>query len=142
MKLLIPGIASLVCALVLGACAEPTAPDYSKTPLLGAASANSQSGSTENSNAEESCTFSRGTTTCVTTVQFTETRTWSVYSGCVAGPTGQPGRRVTTYEGTYLVTQTTTQLRHGKSGKVYSTTVTRSETLLTSRQVSTVCEPI
>ena len=135
-------IASLACALVLGACAEPTAPDYSTTRVLGPASFSTVAGSSENSGAQTSCSFSRGTTTCVTKVQFTETRTHQEFGGCLAGPFGVPGRRVSTVENTYLVTQTTTQLSHGKSGKIYSTTVTRSEVLVSSREVSRVCEPI
>jgi hypothetical protein len=90
----------------------------------------------------DGCEFSRGTTTCTTTTQYTETSNHSVYSGCVAGPTGQPGRRVSTFEDTYLVTRTTTTYQHGHNGKVYDTQTTEQRELQSSRQVSSTCDAL
>jgi len=92
----------------------------------------------------DNCTFERGTTTCTFVTQRSETVTRQVYSGCVVGPffPPRPGRRITTYEDTYLVTTTTTTYQHGRNGKVYDSTTTEERVLESSRLVSMVCEPI
>lgn len=88
------------------------------------------------------CTFERGTTTCVSVEQSAETELRNVFSGCLAGPTGQPGRRVTTWEDTYIVTTTTTTFSHGRNGRTYDTVVEVTRELTTSRTVNSVCEPL
>ena len=41
-----------------------------------------------------------------------------------------------------MVTETTTTLQHGKSGAVYDTHADTTRQLVSSRQISDVCEPI
>jgi hypothetical protein len=129
-------------ALLVAACSEPTAPPTStaltKTPL--AAITSKRDGKAQESNT--SCTFSRGTTTCVTTTQHEETTTHQVFGSCVAGPSGQPGRRITTFEDRYLVTETTTTSSHGRSGHVYSSNTETTRVLVSSREISRVCEAL
>jgi hypothetical protein len=90
----------------------------------------------------DECTFSRGTTACISVSQTTEIVMRQVFSGCLAGPFGVPGRRVRTFEDTYLVTTTTTTYRHGRKGRIYDTTSIEERQLQTSREVSSICEPI
>jgi hypothetical protein len=90
---------------------------------------------------EPGCSFDRGTTSCVSSVSHTETSTHQVFSGCVAGPPPfHPGRRVTTFDDTWLVTVTTTSKRHGRAGVEYESSATESRELVGSRQISSVCE--
>jgi hypothetical protein len=98
--------------------------------------------SAESRSTEEQCAFSRGTTTCTSTSQRTEVGTHQVFSGCLAGPTGQPGRRVRTFEDTYTVTTTTITRQHGRNGRVYDTTTSDERVLTSSREISSVCEAI
>ena len=88
------------------------------------------------------CDFSRGTTTCVTTAQHTETSTHDEISGCLFGPSSVPGRRTRTFRDTFLVTVTTTSLQHGRHGKVYDTSAVSSRQLVSSVQIADVCEPV
>jgi hypothetical protein len=140
---MIPRITAIAIALtLLGACDAPTAPT---TVALSQASAASQSESQQNSGnqngAQESCTFSHGTTTCVSTVQYRETVTLRIYSGCSYGPNAVPGRKIRTVSTTYLVTATTTTLRRGRSGKIYSSQTVTTRQFLSS-STSEVCEPL
>jgi hypothetical protein len=128
-------------SFLLAACNAPTSPT-SETSQGFATSSNSLGRQDSKQTSQENCTFSRGTTTCTSTVQYQETVTESVYSGCVAGPTGVPGRRVTTSSNTYTVIETTTTLRRGKSDKVYSSQTVRTRTLVSSIPLSTTCDPI
>ena len=91
---------------------------------------------------DPNCSFSRGTNVCAYETQRSETSTIQMFSGCVAGPTGQPGRRVTTYEDTYLVTTTTTTYQHGRNGKVYDSNTTEERQFMSRHLVSSVCEPL
>lgn len=90
----------------------------------------------------EGCTFSEGLTTCTSTQTHTEMRQRTVFSGCLAGPTGVPGRRLTVFEDTLLVTTTTTTSTRGLHGKVVDTQTTETTQLLASREVSSICEPL
>ncbi len=92
--------------------------------------------------ADESCSFDRGTTTCVTTTQSTETEMRRLVSGCLYGPLAVPGRRERIFEDRYLVTVTTTTLQHGKEGKVYETRTETSRSLLGSQLVADTCVPV
>jgi hypothetical protein len=123
-----------IAALLLGACDAPTA------PTSRAVSTPAQSlGQTARAN-DENCSFSKGTTTCTTTVQYQETSTHSEYSGCFYGPNAIPGgSRVRTFSDTYLVTVTTTTMRRGKSDHVYSSETTTTRTRMTSTMLSDVC---
>src|SRR4030088_392834 len=73
----------VIASLLVGACDTPTAPATFGTPhsLPAAAAAQSQGqqGTEQKRGADENCTFSRGTTTCVTTVRYQETSTHSEY---------------------------------------------------------------
>jgi hypothetical protein len=89
-----------------------------------------------------SCSFSKGITTCVSTSHTTETVQIQLISGCVAGPTGQPGRLTRTIEQTFLVTVTTTTLSHGAEGRVYSSSTDVTRELVSAEEISRVCEPI
>lgn len=104
-------------------------------------------GSNNNRSAEirpldSNCVFANGSTTCTSVDQYTYTTLRSLVSGCLYGPNALPGRRTRTFEDTYQVTVTTTTVSHGKSGPVYDTTSSSIETLISSRQISDVCEPI
>lgn len=88
------------------------------------------------------CAFSRGTTTCVTTAQHTETSTHDEISGCLFGPSSVPGRRARTFRDTFLVTESTTTLQHGRRGRVYDTSTAVSRELVSSVQIADVCQPI
>jgi hypothetical protein len=138
--------AIVIASLLVGACDAPTAPaTFGTPPSLAAAAAvqsQGQQGPDQKKGADENCTFSRGTTTCVTTVQYQETSTHSEYSGCRAGPNAVPGSRIRTFRDTYLVTVTTTTLRRGNSGKIYSSQTVTTRQLLSSTLVSDVCQPI
>jgi hypothetical protein len=135
-----------IASLLLGACDAPTAPATFSASQASATTAASQSqGQQDNQHRngpDESCTFSRGTTTCVSTVQYQETSTHSEYSGCRAGPNAVPGSRIRTFSDTYLVTVTTTTLRRGKSGKIYSSHTVTTRQLISSTLISDVCQPI
>jgi hypothetical protein len=91
---------------------------------------------------EPVCAFSRGVSTCASVTMSIETVPRTVFSGCVAGPTGVPGRRTTVFEDTVQVTTTTTTMAHGRQGPVFSTDVSESRELLASREVSSVCEAL
>lgn len=79
----------------------------------------------------DGCTFSQGVTTCTSFQTREETRQRTVVSGCLAGPTGVPGRRTTVFEDAILVTTTTT-----------TTQTTEMTEIISSRELSSVCEPI
>lgn len=88
------------------------------------------------------CTFERGTTTCVIVSQEEQHETITMYSGCMYGPHGVPGRRERVFDETFLLTATTTTLAHGRSGPVYDfwTTVTREMVSMTL--ISDTCYPL
>lgn len=88
------------------------------------------------------CVFANGVTTCTSVDEYTYTTLRSAVSGCLYGPNAIPGRRTRTFEDTYLVSVTTTTVSHGKSGPVYDSSSTSSQTLIGSQQISDVCEPI
>jgi len=88
------------------------------------------------------CAFSRGTTTCVATAQYTETTTHDEISGCLFGPSSVPGRRARTFRDTFLVTESTTTLQHGRHGKVYDISTASSRELVSSVQIADVCTPL
>jgi len=118
---------------VLGACSAPTAP-ATFTRTHGVAKAVTAS--------DDNCSFSRGTTTCVSSVQSVETTTHTEYSGCLYGPNGVPGARARTFSDTYLVTATTTTLSRGKYGPVYASSTATTRVLTNSTLISDVCSPI
>ena len=90
--------------------------------------------------ADDGCAFARGTTTCTTTSQSTETSTHVATAGCLYGPGGIPARRSLTFLDTYLVTVTTTTLAHGVEGPVYDTSTEVTRVLQSSTLISSVCE--
>jgi hypothetical protein len=141
---MIPRITAIAIALILlGACDAPTAPATLATSRASTAASQSegQQNSGQQNGPQESCTFSRGTTTCVSTVQHRETVTIRMYSGCSYGPNAVPGRKIRTVSTTYLVTATTTTLRRGRSGKIYSSQTVTTRQFLSS-STSEVCEPL
>jgi hypothetical protein len=91
-----------------------------------------------------SCTFDRGVTTCVATTEEAETSTHQEFSGCLAGPPPvfRPGARTRTFEDTYRVTTTLTTTQHGRRGKVIEERTSVERTLVSSRLLSDVCEPL
>jgi hypothetical protein len=90
------------------------------------------------------CSFAKGVTTCVTVTQHLEESTHTETSGCVVGPSLPPipGRRVRTFQDVILVTETTTTLQHGRSGKVFDTRTTTQTQLVSSTLISDVCLPL
>jgi hypothetical protein len=139
-----------IASLVAGACSAPTAPDTfpvsnsrtSASPESARLSATSVQQQARTGGENGACSFSRGVTTCVTTTQHQETATHVEYSGCRYGPNAVPGRRSRTFSDTYLVTETTTTKYHGRSDHAFSSHTTTSRQLVSSRQISDVCEPI
>jgi hypothetical protein len=130
---------------VFVACAEPTglARQSNAVPKLNAVL--SESPLLAHSEAPPSpgeCSFSQGVTTCISTSQYQETGTHTVYGGCVAGPTGVPGRSVTVYEDTYLVTAVTTTEYHGASDRIIQSNTVTTRDLVSSVQISRTCEPL
>lgn len=87
------------------------------------------------------CSFTQGVTTCTTTTEEQTTATHVAVSGCLYGPTGQPGRRERTFLDTYLVSTTTVTQQHGLAGEVFDTQVSTMRTLVDSQLVSDVCLP-
>lgn len=92
--------------------------------------------------AATTCTFERGTNTCVTVEHSTQTEPRTLTSGCLYGPQSQPGRRSRIFEDTYLITTTTTTLQHGRNGRVYESWTEVTRELVESRQIADLCEPI
>jgi hypothetical protein len=135
---MIPRVTAIaIASFLLGACNAPTAPTTSQAF---ATAPESVSQLNAKQTGQENCTFSRGTTTCTSTVQYQESSTHSEYSGCSYGPNGTPGgSRVRTYSDTNLVTVTTTTLRRGKSDHVYSSQTTTTRTRMNSTLISDVC---
>jgi hypothetical protein len=125
-------------SILLGACSAPTAPATSAAFATATRAATQPSAKAS----EENCTFSRGTTTCTTTVQYQETGSHSEYSGCRYGPDGVTGSRIRTFSDTYLVTVTTTTYRRGKSDHVYDSTTSSTRLRTNSTQTSDVCQAI
>jgi hypothetical protein len=133
---------SLFCvvgAAFTSACAEPTGP-VARAPRFSVELAVARVASAPSTDAR--CTFDSGTLRCVTVDETTVTRLRTVVSGCLAGPTGVPGRRETTFHDTFLVTTVTTSLRRGYAGIVYDTSTSTTETLISSVQLSSTCTPI
>ena len=122
-------------ALLAAGCAEPlTGPGTTALVPHDGELVNAQSG-------DDNCDFDRGVNTCTSTTESTETTTWQVFSGCMAGPPPfGPGRRVVTMEGTWLVRTTTVTQQHGRNGRTFSEESSTERTLVSSRQVSSVCE--
>ena len=129
---------TLLCgagAAMIAGCAEPTAPTAGPARL----SASAVATTVTPDGASPTCSFAAGTLTCVYVDQVYQTSTHTAVSGCLAGPTGVPGRRERVFEDTYLVTATTTTLQRGYAGIIYdhSTVVTR--TLVSSTLISDTC---
>jgi hypothetical protein len=140
-------ILSLV-ALVTFACAQPAAPDeasQSKTIVPERAAfvqANPDAAANER---HEGCTFSRGTTTCVSTIQFEQTTTRREISGCIFGPFSPPiaGRRTRTFEDTDLVTVRRVTYYRGRSNHAYASEDQElSRVHERSRMISDTCEAL
>jgi hypothetical protein len=89
------------------------------------------------------CTFQRGTTTCVQVLHRIEVEERVVTRGCVAGPPpGAPGVRRETFLDTFLATEETVTLAHGRRGPIYRTSVSTSRVLFHSQLIASTCEPI
>ena len=127
-----PRIPTVALLLLLGGCIAATAPVDASRPIAGASSRDAV--------LDPGCTFDTGTTTCVSTTETTVTSTHVAVSGCNYGPTGIPSRRSRTFEDTFLVTATTTTLQHGRQGAVYDSSTETTRTLVSSVQISDVCE--
>src|SRR3954465_2600264 len=102
-------ILTIFAAAALAACTAPTAATSRGGAPMKAAAVASGSIAAESSAAAppalgDGCTFSLGTTACVSTAQHEETSTHIEFSGCLYGPNGQPGSRQRTFSDTYLVT--------------------------------------
>jgi hypothetical protein len=122
-----------VALTLLGACSAPTAPaTFTGTHAVAKAATAS----------DDNCSFSRGTTTCVSSVQSVETTTHTEYSGCLYGPNGVPGARTRTFSDTYLVTTTTTTLSRGQFGPVYDSDTVTTSVKTSSTLISDVCSPL
>jgi hypothetical protein len=133
---------TLFCAVgaaFIAACAEPTAP-VAGTPRFSPDVALPSTISSPSTDA--GCTFDAGTLTCVTVEQSSVTRLRTMVSGCLAGPTGVPGRRETTYQDTFLVTATTVSLRRGYAGVIYNLSTSTTETLTNSVLLTSTCTAI
>jgi hypothetical protein len=135
--------ATIAIALTVGACSEPSAPAvvapaHAITNVLTEGAPQAEQDDPE----ENTCSFARGTTTCVSSVQYVETTTHAEYSGCLYGPNGVPGARTRTFSDTYLVTATTTTLSRGQFGPVYDSTTVTTRVLTSSILISDVCAPI
>ncbi len=139
-RFLVPHV--LVTLLVV-ACDSATAPTVSMH-LLAPSSPTYAAITSSSPNQAGSCSFDRGTTTCVTTEQYTETSSHVEYSGCLAGPPPdfRTGSRARTFSDSWQVTITTTTLYRGRSDRSYDTSSSTSRLLLSSVLVSDVCEPI
>ena len=136
-------IAIAAVLTLLGACAAPTEPTAAKpSNVIEVAAANSPLSARSQRASEENCSFSRGVTTCVSTVQYTETSSHSEISGCRYGPSGVTGVRTRTFSDTYSVTVTTTTYRRGKSNKVFDSRTETSRQLVSSTQTSDTCQPL
>ena len=135
-------IVAAVALAILGACTAPTEPAMSTPSSTFAAARSIQQPDGAQRSTDENCSFSRGTTTCVATVQYTETSTHAEYSGCLYGPDRLPGARVRTFSDTDLVTATTTTLRRGKSNHVFESNTVTTRQRIQSTMVSDVCSPL
>jgi hypothetical protein len=131
-------IALAALSMLAAACADPTAPGvqaYHHEVVVNHVDAAPPN--------DPGCSFDRGTNTCVTTSERTEVSTHQQFSGCVAGPPPfRPGRKVRTFEDTYLVTTTTTTLQHGLNGETFETQSSEARTLVSSREISSICEAV
>jgi hypothetical protein len=148
MKSAAVGILSLVVTICIG-CAQPFSPDRTAQPAALSAERTVAVSADVNvdqaSSSDESCTFSRGTTTCVSTVTFEQKTTHQEFSGCTVGPFFPPvaGRRTRTFEDTYLVTVQRTTYYRGRSNHAYgSEDRETSRVLESSRMLSDKCEAI
>jgi late competence protein required for DNA uptake (superfamily II DNA/RNA helicase) len=130
-------IALILASILLAACDTPTAPATSAA-IVAPAQSLARSAKAN----EDNCTFSKGTTTCTSTVQYQETSSHSEYSGCLYGPNAVTGSRVRTFSDVYLVTVTTTTYRRGRSDHVYDSQTTTTRQRQTSTQTSDVCQPL
>ena len=128
-------VIALIGALVAGCADAATAPTRSPVATGASYDISNRPGD------EPGCTFDQGVTTCVTIATHAEMSTHQTFSGCVAGPPPfHFGRRVTTWEDTWLVTVTTTTLQHGRAGLEYESSSTETRDLVSSRQISSICE--
>jgi hypothetical protein len=144
-RLALPTTLPTAALALVAACADLTAPPARTPVAVGEAPSLAAADPARAARAKrprEGCSFSRGTTTCVTVSRSTETETIRMTSGCTFGPTGIPGRRTRTLETTYLVTATTTTLSPGVAGRVYDTSTSVSRELAGSVLVSDVCEAL
>lgn len=140
LAVLVSTLALLAGLMFLAGCgadspAGPTAPRARSQPLKPGSGRPSGPG----------CEFARGVTTCrTTTAQRVETETRRVFHGCVAfnGSEFVPGQRTETFEDQVEVSDVTTTVRHGRSGRVFDTTQSTERLTLSSALVSDVCVPI
>lgn len=114
----------------------------SRAPILATVALLIFAGAPRVARAASMCTFDRGTTTCTSVVQSTTTGTHTAVSGCLAGPTGVPGRRERTFQDTYLVTVTTTTLSHGRHGPVYDSRTDTMRQVTSSTLLSDTCQTL
>jgi len=143
-------IPAILLLVGLVACSSPTSPGASSLRAPGgsfaftAAAVASGFGESVAPATDASCSFERGTTSCVTTEQYTEIGTHDEISGCLAGPPPifRTGRRTRTFSDTWLVTVTTTTLYRGRSQHDYNTSTSTTRQLIGSTLVSDVCEAI
>ena len=127
-----------VTSILLGACSAPTTPvAFSASPPAAKFVQQTGGGTLDD---DSGCSFSQGVTTCITTTQREITTTHVETSGCLYGPTGIPGRRSRTFSDTYLVTETTTTLYHGRSDQQISSETTTTTVRIRSTLISDVCE--
>jgi hypothetical protein len=128
-------------SFIAAACADPTAPTIQ--PYYHPVVVNDAEAADAARPNDPGCSFDRGTNSCVTTSERTEVSTHQEFSGCLAGPPPfRPGRRVRTFEDTYLVTTTTTTQQHGLNGKIYDTQSSETRTKISSREIGSVCEAV
>jgi hypothetical protein len=138
-----------LAATICIACAQPFSPDGTE-PAVGLSAERSVVVSHDvnagrASTPDESCSFSRGTTTCVSTVSFEEKTTHQEISGCSVGPffPPVPGRRTRTFDDTYLVTVQHITYYRGRSNHAYASEDRETSRVLeSSTQVSDKCEAI
>ena len=81
---------------------------------------------------------------CTSTTERIETTDVTMVSGCVAGPTGVPGRRTRVFRDTYLVTETTTTGYKNNNQKkvVFTRTEEAGRQFISRQEISSTCEPL
>jgi hypothetical protein len=95
--------------------------------------------------ADAACEFARGVTECrAATAPRVEVTTHAEVSGCTAfdGTAFVAGVRTRTFEDQVQVSDITTTLQHGRSGRVFDTRQTTDRQVLSSTLLSDQCVPI